>query len=132
MPNVRAESRAVYSVDVACDDLEHFRPEDPENVGFLVTAATGPKDAEGAEVFDVFVCTPRWLIDNVPAGGYAWGRHKLVLPRWDHAALMAAPYELCAAGTGPTWDEVADRLARFAAWKFEDARPPTASLVLAE
>ena len=120
MVQIQAELRAPYSVDLPCGELERYAPEDPTNVGFLVTAAIGPKDAEGVEVFDVFVCTPRWLADNIADDGFAWGRHKLILPRWDYGLLLAAITDLCAKAVGPDWDSVAARLARYTAWEFED------------
>lgn len=118
---VQAELRAPYAVDLPGDDLEHYVPIDPTDVGFLVTAAIGPKDADGVEVFDFFVCTPRWLAANVPADSYEWGRHKLILPRWDYGLLLVAITELCATAVGPDWGSVAVRLARYGAWEFEEA-----------
>ena len=126
MVQIQAELRAPYAVDLPCDDLEHCTPQDPTNFGFVVTAAIGPKDAEGVEVFDFFVCTPRWLAANIPERGYEWGRFKLILPRWDDDALLPALTDLCAQATGPDWESVAARLARYGAWEFEDDQPAAA------
>ena len=126
MIQIHAELRGLYTADLPCDDLEHCAPADPTNCGFVVTAAIGPKDAEGVEVFDFFVCTPRWLADNIPAHGYEWGRHKLILPHWDYDALLRALTDLCAEATGPSWESVATRLARYGAWEFEDDQPAAA------
>lgn len=117
---VQAELRAPYSSDVPCGNLEGFVPEDPTSFGFPVTAAIGPKDGEGVEVFDFFVCTPRWLETNMPVRGYEWGRNKLILPVWSYDSLLAALRDLCARAIGPDWDVVAARLARYGAWEFED------------
>lgn len=117
---VQAELRAPYSADVTCDDLEQFVPEDPTSFGIPITAGIGPKGGKGVEVFDFFVCTPRWLEANMPERGYAWGRNKLILPTWSYDALLAALRDLCSAAKGPVWDVVATRLARYGAWEFED------------
>lgn len=119
-----AELRALYSTDVPSGDLTRYVPEDATSFGFPVTAAIGPKDAPGVEIFDFFVCTPRWLAANLPILGYEWGRHKLILERWDYAAVHAAVQTLCAAAEGSEWATVAARLARYGAYEFEDDELP--------
>jgi hypothetical protein len=115
---VKAELRFLHSPDL--DDLEHGGPADPEHFGILVQAVLGPVGGEGEESFDIIVCTPSWIGAEAARDGYAWGRHYLVVPRYDYAMLERAVTELCATAEGPDWQSVAAILARYGAWEFED------------
>ena len=121
---IQARLRGEYSTDVADGDLARYAPDDPTCFGIPLTAAIGPQAGQGEEVFDFFVCTPRWLAANMPARGYEWGRHKLIVPRWDFEVVRGAITDLCAKAVGPDWDAVVTRLARYGAWEFEDDNLP--------
>jgi hypothetical protein len=115
---MKAELRVLHSPDL--DDLQHGSPPDPSNFGILVQAMIGPEDEEGEESFDIVVCTPTWMANKVAAEGYAWGRHHLLIPRYDYPTIRDAVRALCHSVEGSDWRGVATALARYGAWEFED------------
>jgi hypothetical protein len=104
-----------------------WAPPDPDDFGLLVTVGIGQRGGEGADNFDVLVCSPRWLAGTTTGeGGYQggiWLRHYLVMPRWDHAVFRGIVEKLCNSVGGGTWEQVAEKLARYMQWEFEDFRP---------
>jgi hypothetical protein len=59
---MRAVLKDLYSTDLA--DAKTYTPEEEDNFGFLLRAEIGAPDAEGAESFDITVCTPKWLAER--------------------------------------------------------------------
>jgi hypothetical protein len=109
-------------------DLVHLVAEAPpegDDFGVVVTAYIGPAGGEGAELFELTVCTSGWLAENVATPkGFAFLRHHLVVDRWDEALVERAVRDLCLRNEGDTWNEVATKLSRYAYWEFEDYRDP--------
>jgi len=60
---MKAVIRSLHSPDV--EDLETFEPEEPDLFGALIQMMVGPADGPGEESFDVVVCTPRWLANEI-------------------------------------------------------------------
>jgi hypothetical protein len=118
---MHAELRRLHSPDAW--DLRRFTPGDPEVYGILVQAMVGPKGAEGEESLDFTVCTPAWLAQELSAMGYQFGRYYLFLPRYNYDLLWKALYDLCDSTSGPNWQAIAQRLACYGQWEFEDYRP---------
>jgi hypothetical protein len=50
------------------------------------------------------------------------GRHHLVVNRYDLELIRGAIEDLCREATGSDWSSVAEYLARFSKWEFEDYR----------
>jgi hypothetical protein len=116
---MKAALRYLHSPDLA--DLENAAPPDPEKFCLLVQAMVGPAgDDEGEESFDFLLCTPTWLAGDLAAQKYIWGRHYLIVPRYDFATLQAAVQQICAQAEGSDWDAVAAVLSRYGKWEFED------------
>jgi len=57
----QAELRGFYNNDAPELDLESFAPAESDNFGLSVTTFIGPKGGGGEEMFDFFVCSPRWV-----------------------------------------------------------------------
>jgi hypothetical protein len=114
----KAQLRHLHSPDVT--DLRSFAPEDPTYVGLLIQAMIGPDGEAGAESFDFFVCTPKWLADQVGENEVRSGRHHLLIGRYDFAVVEKAIQRVCKDAVGANWEVVASHLARFGKWEFED------------
>ena len=100
-------------------------PSDGDEFGVVVTAYLGPADGEGADLFELKVCTPGWLAETVATPqGFAFLRHHLVVERWDEGLVERAVRDLCVRNEGDDWKEVATKLSRYAYWEFEDYREP--------
>ena len=115
---LRAELRALHSPDLP--DLAREVPEDPAHFGLLVEASIGPSGSLGEDLFNFVVCTPSWLARQVASGEYRFLRHYLLVQRYDYHLIQAALEKLCASISGPDWTSVAEKLARYGRWEFED------------
>jgi hypothetical protein len=118
---MRAVLRRLHSPDVS--DLDTFEPSETDNFGFLLQILVGPDGGPGEESFDVFICTPRWLLDNRSDDEIIMGRHMLIMFRYDYARLHRFILAKVNQAIGANWDEVASHLARLGKWEFEDYVP---------
>lgn len=117
---MRASVRRFHSPDA---DLETFAPEDATDVEVLVQIMAGPSEGPGEESFDVVVCTPRRLLQQVDERGPIVGRHYLVVPEWDWPRIRLFLTEEVEAHDEPTWRELAIKIGRVGKWEFEDYKP---------
>jgi hypothetical protein len=103
--------------------LKEYRPANPENVAISIRLEAGLVGSDATDSFDLFVCTPNWMKEQCTQEGAVWGRHMLLIPEYDYDLILQAVTHRMAACQGKDWHEVANKLARFAAWEFEDYRP---------
>ena len=113
---VHAELRALFSADV--ENLRAHAPEPP--FGFTMRALIGPRGGEGEESFDVFVCSPEWLADELKQDPIISGRSRLIMSAFDYDRVEAYVRKQIAFATGDTWSEVAAKLSRWSSWEFKD------------
>ncbi|MBW9210511.1 immunity 8 family protein [Mumia sp. zg.B21] len=117
---MRAAVRSLLSFDV--DELHAWAPDsDAWALGLRVVA--GPDDGPGEESFDVTVCSVAWLTEQVRRDGVVDGRHHLIVEWFDWRSLRAYIERRVHQCEGATWREVAEKLARFGYWEFEDYQP---------
>ncbi|MBW3086325.1 hypothetical protein KEM60_02538 [Austwickia sp. TVS 96-490-7B] len=83
----------------------------------------GPEGGLGEESFDVIVCNLGWLAEKVSRDTVVDGRHRLVVERFDWPVLRSYIERHVRQCEGATWVEVAEKLARFGHWEFEDYQP---------
>jgi hypothetical protein len=122
---MRAEIRSIRSSDADVLDsglpVEEWQPSDPETFYVYLEIEVGVRDELGEDVFGVDVCSPKWLLHQEGAGkGYLWARHRLILWRWNFKLVRQAIEELVRRVEGPDWTSVANELARYMKWEFED------------
>jgi hypothetical protein len=116
---MRAELKSLYSPDA--DPLKDFAPSGP--FGILVMAMIGPADQEGRESFDFMLCTPEWFSAN-SRENFEMGRHLLFVRDFNYTELERFVRNYCAScGEASTWHTLAEKLARFGKWEFEDYAP---------
>jgi hypothetical protein len=115
---VRPVLKRLHSSDIF--DLESFSPADPTCFSFLLQAMYGPAGSEGEESFDILVCTPKWLSDEVERKGVVDGRHHLIVSRFDLAQIRALLEQHATASAANTWKQAAFKLSRLGKWEFED------------
>jgi hypothetical protein len=117
---VRASVRWLGSLDI--DDLAAWSPErDSWELGLRILA--GPEGGPGEESFDVMVCSIGWLAERLRRDAVVDGRHRLFVERFDWPVLRANIERRVRECEGPTWTDVAEKLARLGYWEFEDYRP---------
>jgi hypothetical protein len=116
-----SEVKGLHSPDIV--RLESEQPEDPSLFSILVEVRVGPKDEPGEESFDVVVCTPAWISSCLASTPYVAPRHHLLVPKYDYEIIRTAIYQVFDGVKGKHWTEVAQQLARYGRWEFEDYQP---------
>jgi hypothetical protein len=115
--NMQAILKSLYSTDIA--DIETYLPDKEDNFGFTLRAIVGPVDVEGAESFDIVVCTPKWLMEKHVASDVLLGLHKLIVFKYDYLRLRQFIEKYLMRCSGNTWKEVADKVSLLGQWEFE-------------
>ena len=115
---MRAALKHVQSPDIV--DLATYCPEEPKKLCFLLQMMVGPAAQEGAESFDVTVCTPQWLAEHCPTDAILVGRHHLIVMEYNFARIHNYVRQLIEACIGETWEQVALQVGRLGKWEFED------------
>jgi hypothetical protein len=116
-----SEIKGLHSPDLL--DLGTENPPDVENFCILVEVSVGPKGERGEEHFGVVVTTPTWLAAHMAECEHLFARHYLIVKRYEFDVVKSAIYKQFQGVQGSSWLDVAERLARYGQWEFEDYRP---------
>ena len=125
---MKAVLKELVSPDI---DFDTYWPKEEDDFGFLLEATIGPDDAEGGHDYQIFVCSPKWLMKHHEKDDLVWGRHMLIAFEYDLKRIKQKIERFCSRCTGNDWAEMAAKIARIARiglWEFEDYReyePPT-------
>ncbi|MES0864371.1 Imm8 family immunity protein [Ruegeria sp. SCPT10] len=118
---MEAELKSLTSSDI---DERVYWPDDEELFGFTLDATIGPKGEDSGNIFQFFVCTPKWITTkmiNPDFGDFGlFGRELIIVKEYDFFSLKAMISELCSGTSGKDWAEVANKLSRYAAWEYAD------------
>lgn len=117
---MKAQLKEIISPDI---DFKTYWPEVEDEFGFLLEATIGPDNDEGGHDYQIFVCTPKWLLKEHKKDDLVWGRHMLIAFDYDLSRIKGKITEYCDQCTGNDWPEIARKLARIGHWEFEDYRP---------
>lgn len=112
---MRAKLKELGADDVG---LASYVPEDPRCFSVNLRLCIGLEGSDGGDYFELFVCTPEWLGKNL--NGQLWGRHFLIVREFDYEGLVSTLERQIGLCTGEQWSDIADKLARFFNWEFED------------
>jgi hypothetical protein len=118
---MRAKLQSLRSPDAF--DLKSYAPDDPANFGILVEATIGSSGEPGGDVFSFEVCTSSWLGQEWLQDNYRFGRHLLLLKKYDYNILWNAIEKLCNSVEEADWEQVAQKLGRYGHWEFEEYKP---------
>jgi len=109
---------SVWTID--SDELESITPIEPTYAGQWIRVMAGPDDGPGEENFDLLVCTPAWLADEVSNHVAIVRRHHLIVEEWNATRVREVVTDLFTREEGKDWDELGLRLSRLGHWEFED------------
>lgn len=104
-------------VDSAEYSLESYSPY-VDDVYIWVNLRIGPDNQEGADDFQVLVCSIEWLSKNIYEPEIL--RHTLVVRKYDLDEITETINKYIEKCTCKTWEETAQKLSRYFAWEFED------------
>lgn len=118
---MQAELKSLFSSDI---DERVYWPDDAEVFAFILDATIGPKGEDAGNIFQFFVCTPKWITTRLINRHFGeigvFGRHMIIVTEYDFAAIRAMIAGLCSSTTGKDWAEVANKLSRYGAWEYAD------------
>ncbi len=112
---MRADLKGISADEV---DIHSYAPDDPECFFITLRLRIGPEGDNGGDDFEVFVCTPTWLQNNVWEP--MWGRHFLIVKEFNYQLIVDTIIKAISQYEGVGWSEIACKLARLYAWEFED------------
>jgi hypothetical protein len=113
---------SIKSIELIDHENWSYWPGDPTNFCVAAEVLIGPEDSPGEEIFSFEVCTLRWLAEHGEQKPH-FVRHVILMNEYDEEALKSLVRQLVGNTTGETWNEVAEKLARYMFWEFEDYQP---------
>jgi hypothetical protein len=114
---MRAELKGIMSPDVP--DLEKWRPES-DAFSVMLELEIGPKNRHDSEMFYLEVISPKALAVQAADEGLLFGRGLLVMDTFSYSKLVDFIERWCAGTHGKTWEEMVEKLSRYAAYEFLD------------
>ena len=115
---MRAGIKGFHCPDI--QDLEGYKPKEPDCFSFLLQLAVGPLDGPGEESFQVEVCTPAWLAKTFEESPIIMGRHFLIVREYDIQRILSFVDLYIKRCSGDNWEEIALKVGRLGLWEFED------------
>lgn len=100
-------------------DLEMFCPVDEESFSFLLQVMVGVKNKEGAESFDIVVCTPKWLLENHKKDEVLFGYQKMIVFEYDFHRIKHKIEKYIDGLYGNNWEELANKINMIGHWEFD-------------
>ncbi|GHU15426.1 hypothetical protein AGMMS50225_28650 [Betaproteobacteria bacterium] len=119
---MKATLKEMYSLELS-GSLDEFWPNDEEYFGIPIRLMIGTEDSSSSDSFDIFVCTPSWIANQMDSDKYVWGRHMLIVNEYDLSVIKQAIERYIAACTGKDWLTIARKLSGMGAWEFEEYEP---------
>lgn len=115
---MKATLKSISSDDY---DLGRYYPENEEIFSLRLLIRIGTADSDGADNFDLFVCTPEWLCKHrwVPE----LMRHTLLVRKYDLDEITRTITDYIDQCEGNDWMDIARKLSRVFAWEYEDYQP---------
>jgi len=108
------------------EQLDSFFPEDKFSFGELITVSVGILNDDGADNFNLFVCSPEWL-KNRNFNDDVWGLYKLIIPKYDSEKIKKLINqkldELSDNNLGSSGEKLILEFSRYAQWEFENYVP---------
>lgn len=78
---------------------------------------------EGEELFNVSVCSTKWVERICKESGYLFGRHYLIVPYFDFTKIEWTLRKSVESVIGKDWHELSTKVGRIGKSEFEDYRP---------
>jgi immunity protein 8 of polymorphic toxin system len=114
---MRASIRATMLLDDG-SDIGSYQSLDPRNDSVWVRLLIGPVESDGAESFDINICTPEWL-ESEAAREPFFPSYCLVVPHVDLVSAVSFVRRTVDSIEGQDWTEISQQISRFSRWEFE-------------
>lgn len=101
------------------DELQPVRG----NFCHTLRAAIGILGEEGADAFEFDVCSPEYLESETASYPILSGEKLIITQRFDANHVEEFVRKRLHFATGKDWDEIAEKISKWARWEFEDYEP---------
>lgn len=117
---MKSEIKQIESPDMICP-LEQFCPNKDDEFGILLELSIGLEGEEGADLFQIMVCTPKFLMGKFGMNNIVVGLHYLIVFKYDYTMIYDKLKELfCISGNN--WSEISNKLSYYGHWEYQDYR----------
>jgi hypothetical protein len=115
---MKAVIKHCYSTDV--EDLFEYRPGNSSIFGFPLRFLIGPNDQPYEVSFDVFLCSPNYLLANYPKNSIIFNYHMIIAFEYNFDEILDRVAKYVTSLEEDTWEKLIDKLSRFGKSEFED------------
>lgn len=112
---MKASLKSIHSPDA---DLLSYSPDDRSDFCIFVQVMVGCEGEDGAESFNVTVCSPKWLVKNCTSTMIRRGY--LLMNEYNYQALWGSISSYCDSCIADDWTGLAVKLSHLGKWEFED------------
>ncbi|WP_409316812.1 immunity 8 family protein [Pseudomonas sp. KCJK9016] len=99
-------------------DVETYVPESVDNFSLSLRIRIGLDSTQGADDFELFICTPKWLEETMWEP--RWGRGLLIVREYDFSTINGLIHEYVSRCEGDSWETIVIKLGKIFAWEFDD------------
>ena len=100
-------------------DIKTYCPENPDNFYLSLRIRIGTDDCtQGADDFELFICTPKWLEETVWEA--RWGRGMLVVREYNFSTVNELINDYVNSCEGESWETIVIQLGKLFLWEFDD------------
>ncbi|MEJ8827505.1 immunity 8 family protein [Variovorax humicola] len=114
---IRAELKGLLCSNF---DMRTYVPEVSDSFGFWAELEIGEHGKNGADLFQVFICTPKWLEREVHEFGPICEHAKIIVDSYSYGDLESFIRRTISSIEGHDWGAVASKLRLLALWEFDD------------
>ena len=115
---MKAYLDGIFSIDLSSGKPE--LPEDPENCWIVIQADIGAYGGSGADTFTFYVCTINKLNHNLSIKNFKFGRHLILVKRFDWDIVEHAIKSMLDELEADTWEQLAAKIHEYGEWEFND------------
>lgn len=99
-------------------DIETYFPESVDNFSLSLRVRIGLDCTKGADDFELFVCTPKWLEETVWEA--RWGRGLLIVREYNFSTINGLIHDYVSRCEGASWEDIVRQLGKVFSWEFDD------------
>lgn len=99
-------------------DVETYCPESVDNFSLSLRIRIGLDCSQGADDFELLICTPKWLEETVWEA--CFGRGLLIVREYNFSIINEFINDYVSSCEGDSWEAIVMRLVRVFSWEFDD------------
>ena len=118
---MKAILKEIYSLEIDIE-LSKYIPEEMDFFEIVIRLMIGPKNEDGADSFDITVCSAKWISEKCQYGNQVWGKSLLIVDKYDYIEILNSIESKINTLSEESWSKLAIELSRFFEWEFESYR----------